>query len=426
MRHNNDINIAEILNSLSESFTEDAIFLIHSYFDKLLNKLETSGVPQTKQDFILKGLYYFINEYIEDHVNKNSIISFETTLNILNEIGSPTEIIQTLSFTKDSQMTSITKSEPSIASRSKFFSELPQKTNHLTVCQYCHTSSESSSNYCEKCGKNLFDQQNFLQNVKQEIIDHNYFITFLFCWFGFVILQAFFYVSFGISMFSILFPDIHLRGWSIPFSKSLAISMILSSIPAFIVSLIVGFLFDQLYFNELKSFKQKYSQAIEKLQGRFILGIWLTVIGTILLLFLILNGFMEFILLLITVSWIYGVFVWKHFLLEGKPHDIPYFKLLSTKKLLDNNIKEKFFVFNPISIFMSIILATLWAFLADYYLLHPELEFQELVLVGGLVMIVLFILVNGIFFMYFYNWSHIKKIIQREMMRMNDPPLNLI
>ncbi len=83
MRHNNVINITEILNSLSESFTEDAIFLIHSYFDKLQNKLETSGVPQTKQGFILKGLYYFINEYIEDHVNKNSIISFETTLNIL-------------------------------------------------------------------------------------------------------------------------------------------------------------------------------------------------------------------------------------------------------------------------------------------------------------------------------------------------------
>jgi hypothetical protein len=90
MKPDNDINIIEIINSLSESFTEDAIFLIHSYFNKLQNKLGTSGVPQTKQSFILKGLYYFINEYIEDHVNKSSIISFETTLNILNEIGSPT------------------------------------------------------------------------------------------------------------------------------------------------------------------------------------------------------------------------------------------------------------------------------------------------------------------------------------------------
>jgi hypothetical protein len=424
MKPDNDINIIEIINSLSESFTEDAIFLIHSYFNKLQNKLETSGVPQTKQSFILKGLYYFINEYIEDHVNKNSIISFETTLNILNEIGSPTDIIQTLSSTKDSLMTSTTKSEPNIVSRSKSFSKLPQKANHLTVCQYCQTSNESSSNYCENCGRNQFYQQNLLQNIKQEIIDHNYFITFLFCWFGFAILQVFFYASFGISMFSYLFPDIHLRLWGIPFSESLAISMILSVIPAFIVTLIVGFLFDQLYFNELKSSKQKYNQAIEKLQGRFILGIWLSVIGIILFVFLILNGFTEFILPLFIVMFMYGASLWKHFFLEGRPNDVPYFKLLSTKKLLDNNVKEKYFVFNPISIFMSIILATLWAFLADY-LLHPELEFQELVLVGGLVMIVLFILVNGIFFMHFYNWSHIKRIIQREMMRMNDPPFNL-
>ena len=69
MRHNNDMSITKILNSLSESFTEDAMFLIHSYFDILQTKLETVRVPQTKQGFILQGLYYFINEYIEDHVS---------------------------------------------------------------------------------------------------------------------------------------------------------------------------------------------------------------------------------------------------------------------------------------------------------------------------------------------------------------------
>jgi hypothetical protein len=224
-------------------------------------------------------------------------------------------------------------------------------------------------------------------------------------------------------MFSYLFPDIHIRPWGIPFPESLAISMILSFIPAFIVALIVGFLFDQLYLNELKSTKQKYNQAIENLQGRFLLGLWLTVIGIILFVFLILNGFTEFIPLFFIVLAIYGASNWNHFFLGGKPSNVPYFKLLTTKKLLDNNVKEKYFVFNPISIFMSIILATLWAFLADY-LLHPELEIQELVLVGGLVMITLFILVNGIFFMYFYNWSNIKKIIQQ--MRINDPRLKLI
>ena len=198
--------------------------------------------------------------------------------------------------------------------------------------------------------------------------------------------------------------------------------MILSSIPAFIVSLIVGLLFDELYFNKLKSSKQKYNQAIENLQVRFILGLWLTAIGIILLVFLVLNGFTEFILPLFIVLFMYVASLLKHFFLKGRPNDVPYFKLLNTKKLLDNTVKEKYFVFNPISMFMSIILTALWALLADI-LLHPEFEFQELVLVGGLAMIALFIIVNGIFFMHFYNWSYIKKIIRRE--RMNDPPLNL-
>ena len=195
MSHKTDMNVTEILNSLRDNFTGDAIFLIGSYFNRLQNKLETSGVPQTKQEFILKGLYYYITEYIEDHSHKKSIISFETALNILNEIGSPMDIIQTLSFRKDSQMSSITKSESFTISKRKPTSELPQKVSYQTVCQYCHTSNESSSNYCEKCGKDLLDKQNFLQNIKQEIIDHSYFATFLLSWLGFAILQVLFEIE---------------------------------------------------------------------------------------------------------------------------------------------------------------------------------------------------------------------------------------
>jgi hypothetical protein len=58
MKHNKQLNVSEMINSLSENFTEDALFFIHSYFDKLQKKLETSGVPQTKQGFIIRGLYY--------------------------------------------------------------------------------------------------------------------------------------------------------------------------------------------------------------------------------------------------------------------------------------------------------------------------------------------------------------------------------
>ncbi|MHA2306910.1 MAG: hypothetical protein ACXACU_16135, partial [Candidatus Hodarchaeales archaeon] len=410
MKYDKQLNVSEILNSLSENFTEDAIFLIHSYFDKLQKKLETSGVPQTKQGFILRGLYYFINEYIEDHISKNSIISFETTLEILNEIGSPTDIIQTLSFTKDSEIIFTTKDngsliKPAITSGSTTpFPESPQKVNQLIECKYCYTSNSFPSNYCENCGRNLSYQQDLPQSIKQEIIDHNYFISFLFCWFGIAISQVLFYASFRISVFSLLFPDIQLRPWGIPFPEDLGLSMILSFFPAFIVAFIIGFIFDELYLNKLKSSKQKYNQAIENLQGRFFIGIWLTVTGIILFVFLIMNGFTEFIPPVLVLLMIYGASFWTHFFLGGRPSNVPYFKLLSTKKMLDNHVKERYFVFNPILILISAFLVTLWIILADSFL-HPEVQIQELFLIGGLLLISIIIISNGLFFLYFYNWS---------------------
>ena len=427
MKHKTQVNVSEMINSLSENFTEDAIFLIHSYFDKLQKKLESSGVPQTKQGFIIRGLYYFINEYIEDHTSKNNIISFETTLEILNEIGSPTDIIQTLSFTKDSPIGFTTSNKGSSIKPVHTFESttpvlnLPQKQ---ILCKYCYTSNDYSSNYCESCGRNLLYQQNFPQSIKQEIIDHNYFITFLFSWFGLALFQIFFYASFGSSMFSLLFPDIKIRQWGVPLSTllptELALSLILSAIPAVFVTFVIGFILDELFLNKLKSSKQKYNQTIDNLQGRFIIGIWLMVTGIILWAFLVMNGFSEFIPPLIILLMVYGASFWNHFFLAGKPSNVPYFKLLSTKKMLDNHVKEKYFKFNPIIILLSAFLATLWIFLTDIFF-HPEVRIQELFLMGGLVLLSFIIIANGLFFIYFYNWSSIKKYLHLT----NDSPLNL-
>ncbi|MFX0141356.1 MAG: hypothetical protein ACFFDN_47400 [Candidatus Hodarchaeota archaeon] len=424
MKHNKRLNVSEMINSLSENFTEDALFFIHSYFDKLQKKLETSGVPQTKQGFIIRGLYYFINEYIEDHTSKNNIISFETTLEILNEIGSPTDIIQTLSFNKDSRMTFTMKDsgssiEPTFGS-TVLVSKSPQKANQEILCKYCFTSNSYSSNYCESCGRNLLYQQDLPQSIRQELIDHNYFITFLFCWFGLAIFQILFYTSFGISILSLLFPDIQLRRWGIPFPEELVLSMVLSFIPAFIVTFIISFILDELYLNKLKSSKQRYNQAIENLQERFFLGIWLTITGILLFVFLVINSYGEFILPLFILLMIYGVSVWNHFFLGGKLSNLPYFKLLSTKKMLDNHVKERYFKFNPIMILISAFLVTLWIILADSFL-HPEISIQELILIGGLVLLSIISIANGLFFMYFYNWSNIMKFLYLE----NDPLLNL-
>ncbi len=415
---NKKVDLQKIVDSLEENFTEDALFLIQSYFSKLLNKMIESGVPYSKQHFILNGLYYYLNEYIEDFILQKHIINFSSTLDILNEIGSPTEIIQTLSFTKHSEINGIKNQENNlinedfISYRSNASSAKHQETNNFIYCRYCQTSNEKTSNYCINCGKNLYSQENFSQTFKQDLIDHNYFITFILCWLSFVAVNVLFYDSFDTSTFALLFPEVHLRSWGISFPEDLAISMILSVIPAILTTIIGGYILDQLYFDKLKSPKQKYRQAIENLHDRFYLGVWLVVLAIFIFAFLLLNGFVEFMIPLMISIIIYAGMFWKQYLGGDQLHNLPYFKLLSTKKSLDNYIKDKYFLFSPISIFISAISAIIWTILGDF-VLHQEFQIQHLVLVGGLVMIALFVLFNGFFFIYFYDWSYIRGYYER-------------
>ena len=106
---------------------------------------------------------------------------------------------------------------------------------------------------------------------------------------------------------------------------------------------------------------------------------------------------------------IYSTSFWNHFFLTGKPTDVPYFQLLSTRKTLDNHVKERYFMLDPVLIFISVILVALWLIFGDRFL-YPAILGQELVLVGGLTLIAIIILANGLFFMYFYNWPYIKKL----------------
>jgi hypothetical protein len=406
----NNPYLQKIIDEIAENFTDDALFLVQSYFKKLVSKMEESGVPEAKQKFILNGLHYYLNEFIEDYTSQKKIISFESTLEILNEIGSPTEIIQTLSFTRLSEMDSNFSDEKVERTsteriKSPVTFEREVQRDGLIRCRYCHTMNEKSSNYCDNCGNNLFSQGSSPQNFKQDLIDHNYFITFILCWITFAAVNIIIYVSFDVSMWSLLFPDVHIRKWGIPFPEDLAISMLFSIIPAIVTAIIGGYLLDELFFVNLKSQKQKYRQALENLHGRFFVGVWFFVFGILIFTFLSLNGFNEFVLPLMPSLFFYGVMFWKQFFGE-KPYNMPYFKILSTKRSLDNHVKDKFFIFNPVSILVSFILAVFWAFLSNSFL-HPELEAVQLLLAGGLVMISLFVFFNGYFFIYYYDWSYI-------------------
>ncbi len=418
MRNSNYLNTTKMMESLSDSFTDDAIFLIQSYFDKLTTRLDNSGVPSTKQKFIVRGLYYFINEYIEDHSHKGNLINFETTLEILNEIGSPTDIIQTISFSKDVQTIFPEANQQSgaqtISKVTPTSRSIPSRVlDHPIICKYCNTSNDPSSNYCESCGRNFFSQQELHQNIRQEMIDHNYFLIFITSCFFLGLLQIVLYSTSQIALFSVLFPDISLRPWGFPFPEELAISMILSFLPAVVITFICGFLIDELYLNKLKSSKQRYNQAIENFQGRFILGIWLTLAGILLITYLIINGYREFILHLFILLAVYSASFWNHFLIAGKPKDVPYFRLLRTKKILDNHIKRKYFMFMPTLLFATIILVTLWLIVANS-LVHPDFLFQDLFYVGVLLLFTTFVVANGLFLVYYYNWSNVRKFLEME------------
>jgi hypothetical protein len=337
-------------------------------------------------------LFDFIEEFSED-TRKKERMSFHTTLGLLNEIGSPGEIIQTL-----------TPSE-----KDKSLSEKPMPPQPFQgvslFCNHCQFNNTSDAVFCENCGSLLTDIS-IGRSFRQALIDHNLFVSFVFTYFcvgligvilndlgflaGFIWSENWRYVDGNLVMYLIvmLVPSIALAG---------------------LVSSLVSKLFD---LDRKKSAKCKYNNAVDAFHGSFMSGVLLNTLAIYLFMFLFLLGFGEFLIYVLIIATANGIWTRVHFWHQNKPNDQPYFDLLRSKKLLARIVRERYYKFASILAFLSLLLSILTSFLM-VSLNHYSSEHLILWTICG--SLAFYSWFSGFFLMYHYDWDNVTNFIKRSL-----------
>ena len=148
-----------------EYFTFDGAELIKNYLQSLKKYVNNVVITKDQQDSVISVITDFIDEYHENY--KPSKISFTYTLILINELGSPMEIIQSFEF--------------------EVKSEIETKD-----CVHCGWKNSLNSVYCEYCGKlsedmnettktsdSYFKISNYKSDFKQSMIDYPYSRSFI-------------------------------------------------------------------------------------------------------------------------------------------------------------------------------------------------------------------------------------------------------
>ncbi|MFW9917772.1 MAG: hypothetical protein ACFFGZ_19385 [Candidatus Thorarchaeota archaeon] len=383
-----------MMESLNDYFTDDAWYVVQAYFSKLQKKMEDSGVPKKRQTFILSGLSDFINEYVEEYKDKEKI-NFDLALLLLREIGSPTDIVLTLDFPKDRE--TIAESGQLLESRKQ------------CVCEACHYSNDLEALFCENCGQRLVSEIGLAGKVKQELIDHTYLASFLAIYSVLLVLgvvwEIVLHPSFGQSI-----------QWDLPISVDLVIINVTMFGLAIVLTLITGAILDY-RLKDKKSSKVKYKSALDRFERRFFLGSVLAFFSGLLFGYLALTGLwwpvapaaLSFTAIGCSMGWLQHHVLWRE-----KPKEIPYFDLLTARKMLDGYFRGKLVRLN-INVVSVMVISILIGAMASSIREGSPFVGVEATLNGLMFFLCLtgtFSLgVSGFALMHYYDWPSVTKII---------------
>lgn len=339
-------------------------------------------VPTTKQVGILQGLNEFIMEFMEDSTQPDKI-NFQRALVLLQEIGSPTEIILTLDASKAREL-------PSIGSTSA-------SESSSRICNECYQSNPTDAIYCENCGYNLYAKRRLKATVSQKIVDHPYSASFL-ALYGILVVLVSYWEGFVVTS--------HHQPLNI-----LAISLINALFPSILLALLVGLVTD-FFLKDRKSFTYRYNKVINHFENNFALGLVMVFFSSLILVMAGLSGLYGYILLGIGIFLVALVSI--PFGLVNKPQDLPYVTLLRAKQRFDHYILDKLRVRNVYPGIVLFILTLLWG-MVIYRFFVPKLNFEGELFITFLLLIALGLGYNGYLLMYYYSWPKITKFIRQHL-----------
>jgi hypothetical protein len=371
-------------SSFSQFFTSDAFDLISNYITNLKNYLIRARTDRNQQEVVINGIFEFISEYVSDY--KNCKLNFSETLKLIEDIGSPSEIVQSLDI-KSKELTSINEN----------------------ICTYCKSEISQDAQFCEVCGRTDLNQIKipsstnkedsefnrftyFRTSIKQSIIDKPYSRSFLLCLLSLTFLISIYFI---LDMYLLKTQDNIIKNSTLGIQYTiftyLGYGFLISLVLSLPISIIYG-IFNDLLFKDFKSKKFHYYKLMEQIEGNLVGGFLMVIFGItfyILMLSIVISSkifienftFMAYSWLILTIG---SIFPLVYYGSGSRPYELNLTQLNILKYKIDKRnskyavIFYKKYFFHVISISVATCIITVqninWlSFLLGtllYYLIH--------------------------------------------------------
>ena len=366
-------------------FTSDSSDLISNYIINLENYMTREGVYTEQINVVINGILEFIGEYATNY--KDEKINFSATLGLIEEIGSPTEIVQSLDF---------------------------KKTNLVSesiICQYCKMTNAIDNIYCEFCGKSIkkilksneqdnqteyYPYKNFIPTRKQDIIDHPYSRSYLL--FTAIFTLLFIFLSYTSDFWKITG---HVDGLLF-FVGSFLFSLVVALIISLFFSIVFGLIMDIIY-KDFKSAKFQYDKIIEHFEENLVAGFMMVFFGITIL---TLTTFYKSELIPFTAFFWIAVMIinYLYLIFYGRQSFRPKTLSLTQLNLLKFNIekknRDKYYKFNKTVILPIILLSIITSLI-----LNPAITLTPLLLSVMIFSLLYLAILNGFLIMQINSWK---------------------
>jgi len=361
--------------NLIPHFTDEAWNILQGYLVSLQDTIDSTNISINATNSLLQGIYQYLLDFIVDNqiVTK---IDFSQTLQLIDEIGSPKDIIKNIEISDENR--------PQI---------FPIDMDKGIWCDKCNWSNIPDSLFCQVCGNKL---ENYVKqtDLRQKIVDHPYSFSFL------VVLSFLAVVS--ISLF-----------------RSGEGHLIIGLIPLTIfLTLIFGYAIRQIFGDEL-SFKARYNILLEDLEKNYLHSTLLLIPVLMIFQALVVAVFpsdltsdfdgvsLPFIIFSsINMFALYAIRPLIVINEKKRPKLFPYAVLLKAKQIITSNYeieskKTKKYLY-LVSLIYSIALGSY-----IYFIIGKIIIFSVLVSLLNFNLVV--IILHSIVRMYYNSWGYIKK-----------------